>query len=222
MNAVGYTRVSTAKQVDGVSLEAQAARIRAWSRGAGREIRAIYTDAGISGARDDRPGLAAALEALEPGDALVVYSLSRLGRSTSHLIALADDLRRRGVDLVSITEGLDCTTAAGRLMYTLIAALAAFEREQTSERTKAALQHLKQQGRAYGTTPYAYRRRGDRLELDPDRAAVLERMQQARADGMSYSALAAALNSAGIPSARGGRWYAASVRSVLMTAADAA
>src|SRR4051812_9422716 len=118
MIAVGYCRVSTEDQaVEGVSLEAQAARIRAWCAANGVELAGSYTDAGLSGKRaDNRVALQMALEVVcQARGVLVVYSLSRLARSTRDTLAIADRLERAGADLVSLSEKIDTTSAAGKM-----------------------------------------------------------------------------------------------------------
>ena len=108
MKAVGYIRVSTTRQaVDGVSLEAQRAKIEAWCTVNDFELSDVFVDAGISGKRaDNRTGLQDALQAAckARGAALVVYSLSRLARSTKDAIAIAERLEKAGADLVSLSE----------------------------------------------------------------------------------------------------------------------
>ena len=155
---VGYTRVSTAAQAeDGVSLDAQHARIEAYAVAAGLPLSAIYSDRGISGAKaSTRPELQRAIsEACKRRGVLVVYSLSRLARSTRDAIEIADRLDRAGADLVSLTESIDTTSAAGRMIFRLLAVLAEFEADLTRERTRTALRHLRGQGRRVsGLIPY--------------------------------------------------------------------
>ncbi len=159
MKAVGYVRVSTAEQVsEGVSLDAQKEKIKAWCVLNGYELSSIYTDAGISGKRaDNRDGLQDALKEVDKGNALIVYSLSRLARSTKDTLDIADFLSRKNADLVSITEKIDTTTAAGKMVFRMLAVLSEFERDQVSERTKAALQHKKANGeKTGGNVPFGY------------------------------------------------------------------
>ena len=119
MKTIGYVRVSTSGQAqDGVSLSAQEAKIRAWSELNGADDVVIFTDAGLSGKRaDNRPALQDALRTVGKGDALVVYSLSRLARSTKDTISIAETLDKRGADLLSLSEKIDTTTAAGKMVF---------------------------------------------------------------------------------------------------------
>jgi DNA invertase Pin-like site-specific DNA recombinase len=146
-HVVGYVRVSTAEQAESrLGLEAQRAAIAAWADSRGLEV-TIYEDAGITGtSMAKRPALEQALCAAKDGAVMVAYSLSRFARSTRDMLIIAERLKRQGADLVSLTESIDTTTATGRLVFTLLSALSQFERDLTSERTKAALGALKARG----------------------------------------------------------------------------
>jgi DNA invertase Pin-like site-specific DNA recombinase len=136
---IGYARVSTEDQ----NLDLQ--RDALGRAGCGR----IYEDR-ASGARAARPGLALALEVARAGDQLVVWRLDRLGRSVSDLIALTRQLQDRGVELRSLTEGIDTATINGKFAFHLFAALAEFERALVRERTQAGLAAARARGRKGG------------------------------------------------------------------------
>ena len=89
----------------------------------------------MSGACDDRPGLAALLDYVREGDAVVVWKLDRLGRNTLHILETVKALTDRGVTLISATDGIDSSTAAGRMMIGVLGSLAEYERELVKERT---------------------------------------------------------------------------------------
>jgi len=108
---------------------------------AGVTERHLYRDA-ASGKKDDRPGLAACLQALREGDTLVVWKLDRLGRNLRHLVNTVHDLTNRGIGLKVLTgqgAAIDTTTPAGKLVFGIFASLAEFERDLISERTRAGL-----------------------------------------------------------------------------------
>jgi len=216
MKAIGYIRVSTQGQAEeGISLEAQRAKIAAWAGLNGYELAGIYEDAGISGAKADRPGLARALAAVGKGDALVVYSLSRLARSTKHTIEVSERLAKAGADLVSISEKIDTTSAAGKMLFRLMAVMAEFERDQISERTSAALQHKKSQGGRVGQIPCGKKLADDGVSLMDDGAEqeVIRLVKLLRAGGMGYHAIARELtNRKTAP--RGKAWYATTVKNI--------
>jgi DNA invertase Pin-like site-specific DNA recombinase len=140
MARIGYARVSTLDQRPEMQTEALA--------GAGCER--VFTDHGVSGARASRPELDACLAYLRRGDTLTVWKLDRLGRSVSHLVHVVEDLRGRGVQFVSLTEGFDTTTPAGRLLFHILAALAEMERELIRERTLAGIARAQAEGRMGG------------------------------------------------------------------------
>jgi site-specific DNA recombinase len=211
--AIAYIRVSTHQQAtEGVSLEAQQARIRAWCETNGYELAEVCIDAGIGGSRmDNRPELQRALQALKKGSALVVYSLSRLGRSTKDILNISDLLQNKQADLVSLTEQFDTTTAAGKLMFGMMALLSEFERGLVSERTKMALAQKKANGEVYSPTPYGYREtKGSLVEVKRESRVVADILNQREA-GQSYGAIANHLNSEAIPTKQGKQWYASTV-----------
>ena len=111
--AIGYIRVSTEQQAnEGVSLEAQKAKIAAWCVTNGYELVNVFVDAGISGkSMDKRPGLQDAMKSLKKGMALVSYSLSRLARSSKDALSIGETVAKRKADMVSLSEQIDTTTA---------------------------------------------------------------------------------------------------------------
>ncbi len=207
----GYIRVSTARQAeDGVSLEAQEARLRTWAAWAhvGAAVE-LYRDAGMSGGRaDNRPGLQAALADCVAGDALVVYSLSRLARSTEDTLAIANTLARAGADLVSLTEQIDTRSAAGKMFFRLLAVLSEFERDVVAERTAAALAHIRAGGsKTGGPVPFGYRADEEgRLSEEPGEIKAIQLMKTLKNSGCSLRAIARELTARGIRTRQGGPW----------------
>ncbi len=143
---IGYMRVSKADGSQVLDLQRDALLA------AGVTAEHLYEDL-ASGRRDDRPGLAACSKALRKGDVLVVWKLDRLGRDLRHLVNLMHDLTGRGIGLkVLAGEGvaIDTTTAAGKLVFGIFAALAEFERALIVERTKAGIAAARARGRKGG------------------------------------------------------------------------
>lgn len=136
----GYARVSTSDQ----DLRLQLLALKK------AKCAEIFTDKGVSGAQAQRPGLDQVLAILAPGDALVIYKLDRLGRSTKELIGLVERLKSNGVELISLTEKIDTTTAQGTLFFHFFAAMSQFERDLIRERTTAGLEAAKQSGVTLG------------------------------------------------------------------------
>ncbi|QBY02860.1 recombinase family protein [Rhodophyticola sp. CCM32] len=106
----------------------------------------IYGDLGVSGAIKDRASLETLRRELTQGDVLVVWKLDRLSRSMLHLLQILDDLRQNGVDFIAVTQGIDTTTAVGRMLFGHLAVFAEFEREQIRERTKAGMEAARKRG----------------------------------------------------------------------------
>ncbi|KHJ74167.1 recombinase family protein [Rhodococcus sp. Chr-9] len=136
---IGYIRVSTVAQ----TLEQQQAALEA------NGVEKTFSDT-MSGARDDRPGLAQLLEYVREGDTVVVWKLDRLGRNTLHILEVVRTLTDRGVTLVSITDGIDSSTAAGRMVIGVLASMAEFERELVKERTALKREAARRNGTRFG------------------------------------------------------------------------
>ena len=219
--AYGYVRVSTDEQVsEGISLRTQRARIRAYAKAHGWELRRIFADEGVSGRSMDRPGLQRLLERVrgKQGEAVIVYRLSRLSRSTRDLLTLSEDTFAEGnTHLVSITEHIDTETVLGKFFLTIMGALAQMERELIAERTRATLQFKREQGELLGSVPFGYReslRVPDKLVQDRSEMAVVRRIARMRKEGVSFAKIAAALNEDGVPTKRGRKWYASTVSAI--------
>src|ERR1700674_2469753 len=146
---IGYMRVSKADGSQVLDLQSDALTA------VGDSARNLYSDT-ASGKKDDRPGLEACLKALRPGDTLVVWKLDRLGRNLRHLVNVVHDLTERDIGLRVLTgqgAAIDTTTAAGKLVFGIFAALAEFERELISERTRAGLTSARARGLTGGRKP---------------------------------------------------------------------
>jgi site-specific DNA recombinase len=212
--AIGYIRVSTDRQAqEGVSLDAQRDKIESWCKANDYTLAGVYIDAGLSGkSMAKRPELLKALATIKRGMVLVVYSLSRLARSTKDTLTMSEHLAKVGADLVSLTEKLDTTGAAGKMMFRMLAVLAEFERDVTSERTTGALAYKKAVGEKYSTTPFGYSEKSGKLTADESESLVVAEMVARRDAGTSFAEIATWLNSAGIRGKKGGQWHASTVR----------
>ena len=151
---VGYMRVSSDYDRQSTDLQRDALL------GAGIDPRHLFEDH-ASGAKDDRVGLARALEFVRPGDVLVVWKLDRLGRSLSHLLAIVTSLKDKRVAFRSLTENLDTTTPSGEFLFQVFGALAQYERALIQERVVAGLAAARKRGRI-GGRPQAIT--GEKLE----------------------------------------------------------
>ena len=143
---VGYMRVSSDSDRQTTDLQRDALL------SAGVDSRHLFEDH-ASGAKDDRCGLAKALEFVKSSDVLVVWKLDRLGRSLSHLLSIVNELKDKQVAFRSLTEGMDTTTASGELLFHVFGALAQYERALTRERVMAGLTAARRRGRVGGRPP---------------------------------------------------------------------
>ncbi|PYR93556.1 MAG: resolvase [Acidobacteria bacterium] len=191
MRAAIYVRVSTLEQ----HVENQLAELRQYVERRGWAA-VEYVDRGVSGAKDRRPALDQLLAAAKRRkfDVVVCWRLDRLGRNLRHLILLLDELHALGVAFVSLAEGIDATTPAGRLQLHVLGAIAEFERARIQERVKAGLARAKAQGRRLGR---------------PQRQVPEERLAAVR--GMSVREAAAKL---GVSPATAHRWLSHKSRSI--------
>lgn len=220
--AAVYLRVSTEEQAaQGYGLDAQRTKCQAMLTLKGWTHAGEYADEGISGTLDEseRPALARLLADIHAGqiDAVILAALDRLGRRTQIVLRLVEDITGHGVALLSCKESLDTDSPAGRLMLTIFAAMAEWERETILERTDAGRQERgRKDGERGGRMPMGYRRTGQGIEVDTTRAADVRRIFALRAEGHTLRAIADRLNAAGVPcSQKGSRWEAATVKAVL-------
>jgi site-specific DNA recombinase len=184
-NVVIYTRVSTQKQADdGVSLDMQAERLRAYASLYNLKIVAEFVDDGYSGKDLDRPGLRAALATDHD---LIVYKLDRLTRSVRDLGQLVEE-HFRDRALISLSEQIDTRSATGRMILNIIATVAQWEREQLVERVTAAKAYQKTRGEYLGgQPPFGWKNSDGMLVPDPDEQSKIKRMKQLRFIGWTYA-----------------------------------
>ncbi len=173
----GYARISTGQQ----DAEMQVQAIREYCQRRGWPSVEVFTDEGVSGARENRPELNRLLDELHRRrfDVLVVWRLDRLGRSLSHLVRLLEELHALGIDLVSVTEALDTSTPAGRALFGMLGVFAQFERDVIAERVKEGMRNARRKGSRIG-----------RPRLRPNDGEVKE-LLELRAKGLSVRAIAA-------------------------------
>lgn len=202
---IGYIRVSTREQGDsGLGMAAQRAAIEAECVRRGWELVDVFSDV-ASGKDTNRPELRKALAALESGlvDGLVVSKVDRLSRSMVDFAGLLQRATDQRWSLVVLDLGVDTSTPSGKLVATVIGALAQWEREQISTRTRDALAEVRARGDSVG--------RPSGITDD-----VARRIQRERADGLSLGAIASRLNADGVPTAQGGaKWHASTVKKIV-------
>jgi len=192
LKAVGYVRVSTDEQAkEGLSLDLQEFRVNAYCEAKGWELLRIYRDEGESGKNLDRPGISTLIEDLKSNgvDVVVIVKLDRLTRSIRDLGSLIDDLFK-GVDLASVEESLDSSTANGRMVMNLLGTVAQWEREVIGERTKAVLDHKAEKGEWRGRIPYGFQvgENGKLVEI-PEEIENIRKMKREHLRGRSIRAI---------------------------------
>ena len=210
VRAVGYARVSTEQQSEGISLEAQESKIRAMAAVQDADLVDVVVDA-ASGKSLARPGLERVLALVDARSVnmIIVSKLDRLTRSIRDLADLLDRLERKRVALVSVAEALDTASAGGRLVVHIMGSVSEWERRTIAERTRDALQHKKAAGFRTGEIRYGHRLvagDGRRLEPDPGEQRTLARLRELRASGLSCREVAEQLNAEGHRTRRGSPW----------------
>jgi DNA invertase Pin-like site-specific DNA recombinase len=204
---VGYVRVSTAEQADsGAGLEAQRRALADEADRRGWTLVGLYEDAVSGKSLAGRPGLQAALAAVESGqaDALAVSKLDRLSRSLLDFAFLMERARKRGWALIALDLGVDTSTPGGEMMASVLATFAQYEHRLIGQRTKDALAVKREQGVRLGRP----------RTMRPEAVALIHEL---RAQGHSYRAIASLLNERRLPTAQGGRmWHAQTVRMIVL------
>ena len=204
MKVVGYVRVSTEEQAtQGVSLQAQEAKLRQYCDLYGHDLAEVVIDAGQSAKTLNRPGLAKVLASLEAGEVegVVILKLDRLTRSVRDLGHLLETYFQKNA-LLSVMEQTDTSTAGGRLVLNLLISVSQWEREVIGERTSAALQHKKSMGVKLGAPAF-------------NNQEAIDRMKALRAQGFNLRAVAAALTAEGHKTQKGRPWQAMTVKQIL-------
>jgi len=216
--AIGYIRVSTEMQVnEGVSLDAQSAKIRAYCELNDLELIEIVCDAGKSAKTTNRDGLQKCLAAIASGEAqaIVVYKLDRLSRKVLDTLNLISEIESHGASLHSISEKLDTSSALGKFFVNMTAALAQLERDQISERVTMAMSHKKNEGQHCGRAAYGFEMVDKELVKVESQFEAIAIIREMRASGAALRAIADRLNGEGIPTQRGGKWQASTINQII-------
>jgi DNA invertase Pin-like site-specific DNA recombinase len=224
MKAIGYIRVSTEEQSrEGVSLDMQVTKIRAYCDLNDMDLVGIYGDPGISAKSiKTRPGLLTVLHLVKARkiDAVVVFKLDRLARNTIEALEMAQIMDRAGCALHSISEKLDTQNALGRFFFTLTASLAEMERNVIAERTTAALAHKKANGEKLGgECPYGFTCVDGKLLPDVTEQRTIRRIEELKASGHSSREIAKALTKEGLLTRKGTRWTHTQILRIIKRAA---
>lgn len=221
LRMIGYCRVSTAGQAEnGVSLDMQKDKIKAFCLLHGYQLTAIYEDAGRS-AKDikGRPEFQRCLDELISGktNGLIVYKLDRAFRSTVDCLTIIEQLESKGLLFMSVMENLNTQGAIGKLFLSILASLSTFERALTAERTSQALQSKKEHGERIGQVPYGFALSTDGVKLiqEPSEQTVIRTIVRYHKTGLSNNAIACRLNERKIPTKNSGLWRNHTVKGIL-------
>ena len=216
-----YIRVSTESQAEeGYSLDAQASRLQSYCDAQGWTVSPahIYVDAGLSGKSTDRPAFQAMTQAAQDGQItrIVAMKLDRLARNTRDFLSTVETLQAAGCDLVLLKESFDTGTPHGKFALTMFAAIAELEVSQIAERVKSGKVQKAAQGGDNGRyCPLGYRFDNGQYIAEESAAAVVRSIFAEFTTGQTLTAIAARLNAQDVPTARGGKWYPATVRYIL-------
>jgi len=221
--AACYVRVSTQEQaLHGVSLNAQEERLGAYCLMQGLEVIRTFREEGVSASKSlgSRPQGSEMLELLSKKKAahIVALKLDRLFRNAEDALRQTKAWDAKGLTLHLVDMGgqsLNTASAMGRMMLTMMAAFAEFERNLISERTSAALQHKKAHLQPYAQLPFGFDREGEVLLPNLYELETVLEMRNRRATGHTLREIASWLNKEQIPAKNGGRWHASTVRQIL-------
>jgi len=222
--AIGYTRVSTEEQVkEGVSLDAQEERLKAYAKAQNINLVNIIREEGISGTIPlaERPGGADLLQMVGKGKKIqhvIALKLDRLFRDASDCLMQTKIWDKAGIGLHLLDMGgqsINTASAMGRMFLTMSAGFAELERNLIAERTAAAMQFKKKRLEAYSPTPLGYERIGDQLRTVEREQRVVRNIYRLRKRGATLRAIAATLNKKQVPTKQGRQWHASTVRYVL-------
>ncbi len=223
--AVAYVRVSTGKQ--DLSLEAQEERIRLYCQLNGLDLVEVIRERGVTAKikLNKRPEGSRIAKLTAAGVChIVALKLDRLFRNAVDALTHVEDWEQAGISLHLVDMGgqsVNTGSSMGKMLITMLAGFAEFERNMIAERTTAALRHKKAHGEVFNHAPYGYAAQDGRLVPDATEQAIISRMQVLRAEGLSYSRIADNLNASNVPTKRNGTWGAQTAKNILEAARTA-
>jgi len=217
-----YVRVSTEKQAEeGYSLDAQQERLMAYCQAQGWTVAPahVYVDAGISGKSiADRTAFQAMMSAAQRGEInrVVAMKLDRLARNVKDFLGIVDTLKAADCDLVLIKESFDTSTPHGKFALTMFAAMAELEAATITERVMSGKAQKASEGGYNGSQcPLGYQYTNGAFTVVTGQAETIQQVFTWFVDGLPMSTIAQRLNDAGATTAKGGKWYASTVKYIL-------
>jgi DNA invertase Pin-like site-specific DNA recombinase len=219
MRLVGYIRVSSEGQANNTSLEGQSDKITSYCNALGHELVSTYQDVQSGGKADNRKGLQTALMDLMAGkaDGLIVLKLDRLGRRASDVLTLIDkELQPNNKALIVIDMNMDTSTPTGKLVLTMLAGVAEFEKTQINERTiNGRKARAKVSDYVGGQPRFGNKVENKELVLDPKEQEIIDVIRRHHKSGKSQNQIAQYLNGKGLVSKQGKQWSSTTVGRVL-------
>jgi site-specific DNA recombinase len=219
MKTIGYIRVSTDEQArEGISLDNQRAKIRAYCQLHSLDLVGISEDEGKSAKDLNRDGMKAIIGLIQKRgiEAVVVYKLDRLSRKVIDTLTLIELMEKQGIAFHSITEKIDTRSAMGRFFLNIMASLAQMERDLISERTRDALRHKIERGQRAGQIPYGYRLGADGITLEEHshEQGAIQLIQTMKDSGASNRAICRELDRLGYQP-NGKAWHHQTITNIL-------
>ena len=215
---VGYVRVSSMMQYrNGVSIDNQKKKIEEYSKSNSLELLGIIEDIGKSGRNGNRDGYRMLNEMIKNKemDGVVVYSISRIGRSVIETSKFLDDMVKSDVRLIGAMENYDIKSANGRMLVQMHSIISENESMQMSERIRDALRYKKSINKVYNSnTMYGWKKIGEDLVKDEEELRQIRRIKNFRSRGWSWYGIAKKFNEEGVSTKKGGKWYNFGIKNV--------
>jgi len=216
MKLVGYVRVSSESQAENTSLGEQRKKLENYCTAMGHELIQIFEEVESGKNTKNRPVFQKALQTLDKADGLIACKLDRVARNTRDILALVEDvLQPKNKALLLLDLNVDTSKPMGKMILTIMAAVAALERDTINERTQGGRKaKLAKGGYAYGAPQYGQVALEGELVINQDELATIETIRKHRRSGKSFAKIAEHLTTEGIPSKHGNKWNAQSVKNI--------
>ena len=192
-----YVRVSTEEQAkEGISIEAQTDRCKAYSKARNWAVFKVYKDAGFSAGSTDRPAFQLLMRDVEDKkfEVILVYKIDRFSRKLKDLITILEDLKKHDINFTSVTEQIDTTTAMGEAFFQIVGVFAQLERGMVKERVEMAFNKKIELGEYLNRAPLGYFYKNGKLALNEEEAKKVKEIFEMWANGIHYSEISSKFN----------------------------